>query len=217
MTETKPWLRQPNESPKIYETFQAYLNLSPQNRSLENAWKTVPKQSQNSPKTVPRFWKERCIKYHWVERVQAYDDHMTATYFLAEEEATIARARRKVLEREKIENLERELAELLLDEARAMLNYPRTQERIEEKYEDGRAKITILEPKKWSASNINKYIEVADKLLRLSANMHTDATRVDSNVVIDDAVNYILGIAKKSLPDSAYQVLLSALHPKSAP
>ena len=214
MNDRAMWLRLENESSSAYEAFTQYLYLEPRNRSLESAWKAVPKPSQNHPKTVPSHWKVWSSKFSWVERVELYDDHLAASRFLAEEEAVMSRALAKVLQREQIENLEVEIAGLLINEAREMLAYPRVRKKVEEKYEDGRAKITIIEPKKWTASSVSRYIELADKLLRLSVGMHTDATRVAMNVVLDDSMTFVLNAAQQALPSEMYEALLNALHPE---
>jgi hypothetical protein len=140
---------------------------------------------------------------------------LTAKRFFLEEEQVIARSRNKARERDRIEEIEKEIGDALVDKAREMLKWSHVRKTVVEKYGDGREKTITLEPKKWTAQSITRFIEVADKMLRLSAGMHTDITRVDSNVVIDDAVTFILNVAQRTIIESEYDKLLDALTPQT--
>lgn len=77
---THPWQRQPNETPKAYAAFAVYRDLGV-GRSIDKAYaatRAVQRQAdgKSASRRASRYWMEWSTKYHWVERVTAYDDHL---------------------------------------------------------------------------------------------------------------------------------------------
>ncbi len=212
---THSWFRVEGEGTQAFDAFQHYLFLEPRERSLDKAFEQS--QNQNGIKTVskkpkrrPNQWGVWSQKFKWVERAQAYDDHLAAAQFIGAQEVAMAQAKVRALERERITSLERELADALVERAREMLRQPVVR-KTAEKNEDGKIIGYIIEPMKWTARDIVSHIEAADKLYRLSVGLHTDSTRVDISTVLGDTTNYVLDVAAKTLPTEWYDQLESAL------
>jgi hypothetical protein len=210
MSERPQWFRLEGESPKAYEAFQHYLFMDSSIRTIDRAWRAARGQ-QDSSKRAPGAWTEWSSQNNWVARATAYDDHLTAQRFIAEQDEIVSRARKLALERDGHNTRIKELSQGLLGKAEEMLKWPVSRKRVEAQHEDGKPHITIIEPTKWKPSTIANYIQVADKVIRLSLGMHTDATRVDVNQVMDDAVQYFLGVAERTLEPEDYERLANAL------
>ncbi len=114
------------------------------------------------------------IRYDWVARVTRHDD---IVYTLEEE------ACRQKWEERRVEIRDREYdhAEMLIEKAIAMLQYPiREVERVTDVSDDGKTvHKTIVMPAKWSFSTPNQLLDLASKLSRLAAEMETDRKTLD--------------------------------------
>lgn len=205
-----PWFRLERETPKAYEAFQHYLFMDSSTRTIDRAWRAARGQ-QDSSKRAPGAWTEWSSRNDWVARAVAYDDHLTAQRFLAEQDEIVRNARKLALERDGHNQRVRELSQGLLEKASEMLKWPIARKKIEAEHPNGLPHVTIVEPSKWKPSTIANYVQVADKVIRLSLGLHTDATRVDVNQVLDDAVKYVLGVAERTLEPEDYERLASAL------
>jgi len=68
---TEPWERQPGESSKAFYAFTIYRDLGPK-RSLRRAAEIYYSGKSKVNLGQIEYWS---YKYHWVERVQAWDDY----------------------------------------------------------------------------------------------------------------------------------------------
>lgn len=148
------WERQPGETPKAYLAFQAYRDMGLGNRSVRRC----AKQLGYTAHTAIARW---MFKHDWVERVQAYDDFLDMERRSAVEDNERRRAI-EIAERNRVvDEGYTEVRELMLQKALAIWKWPL--ERVEhvETYEDGRPKITILRPARWS---FNTGVNIAERL-----------------------------------------------------
>ena len=67
----RPWERQPGETAKAFYAFTFYRDLGPLERSI-----TKVAQLYNAKKQLRALIARWSKKHSWVERAQAYDDHM---------------------------------------------------------------------------------------------------------------------------------------------
>jgi hypothetical protein len=161
------WEQQKKESAKAYEAFKTYLELGA-SRSLE-----MVSQKLGKSKTICDRWSRT---HQWVKRALAYDQHIAAIQEKAIEKEAVREAIDWHRERARIRSEALENGRLLVDKARQMLKFPIAQTVIE----DGR---TIIKPARWSMADAAKFVETADKLQRLAAEMETS----NSKVTIEDA------------------------------
>jgi hypothetical protein len=160
------WEQQKKESAKAYEAFKTYLELGA-SRSLE-----MVSQKLGKSKTICDRWSRT---HQWVKRALAYDQHIAAIQEKAIEKEAVREAIDWHRERARIRSEALENGKLLIDKARQMLKFPIAQTVIE----DGR---TIIKPARWTMADAAKFVETADKLQRLAAEMETS----NSKVVIED-------------------------------
>jgi hypothetical protein len=66
------WERQPGEPPKAYAAFCIYRDTDPSKRGYGACIKA---QNYNNPTSRLRVWAGWSSRYHWVERVAAYDKY----------------------------------------------------------------------------------------------------------------------------------------------
>ncbi|MFA5312949.1 MAG: hypothetical protein WC375_06515 [Methanomassiliicoccales archaeon] len=83
-----PWERQPDESPEAYRAFCVYRSLGTEKRSHEAVALTVCKRRKEGGGT-PGYIPAWSVKYHWVERATAYDDHLDEIRRNADEKAIV--------------------------------------------------------------------------------------------------------------------------------
>lgn len=77
------WNRLPLESAKAFAAFSVYRDMGAE-RSIDKAYAAYmtrePQQQldnkSTSAKRASRYWGEWSIKFRWVERARAYDDHL---------------------------------------------------------------------------------------------------------------------------------------------
>jgi len=69
----KPWERQPNETPRAFECFTAYLEMG-QGRTLSAVYRQKTGRTQAAKPAGS--WNGWYYRYNWQERAIAYDDHM---------------------------------------------------------------------------------------------------------------------------------------------
>jgi hypothetical protein len=81
--EKKPWERMEGESSFWYNRYKRFQGLGPkrtmlaaleQERCSSKAPKSTQKQEKPKPALVPGSWKAASIRWHWIERAQAYDE-----------------------------------------------------------------------------------------------------------------------------------------------
>ena len=186
MTTGQLWDRQPDESAKAYAAFTAYRDGGPQ-RSL----RATSKQLGRS-RSLLNAWSAR---YGWVHRAEAYDAAQRAISQAAYEQGLREEAARWAERQNEQRDEEWAMARSLMSKAGAMLRFPLATAR-QEVDDEGRV-ITIVNPAKWSMSDVPRMVDVAARLARLSANMAVpggastpDAVREE---VIQDA-DYIASV-----------------------
>jgi len=89
-------------------------------------------------------------------------------------------------------------------------------ERVEEVYEDGRAKsVTIVQPIKWALGDIARHRNLAAKLARLSAEMETERTRME--IVSDDDLDSAIATELARLAGASKEAVLRAAEGDAGP
>lgn len=205
MSDRPAWLRLPRESPQAYEAFQAYLFQPAAERSIDRAYLEAGGHRGGIKRASGR-WRLWSQEHRWLERAQAYDDHLAAKGFLAEEEAAARRARDRDARREQLEEREWKLANAALDKLEKMLEWPHARRRVEE---DGR--VTVLEPFKWNAASLARLLEAASRTGRLALDMDTDRKRVEVEAVAAEKIEAWLKRLEERLPAEDYARVLDAL------
>jgi hypothetical protein len=160
------WEQQKKESGKAFEAFSEFLQLG-SSRTKEEVSKRLSKSRQ-----IITRW---ASAHNWNRRALAYDQHIAAIQEKAIEKEAVREAIDWHRERARIRSEALENGKLLIDKARQMLKFPIAQTVIE----DGR---TIIKPARWTMADAAKFVETADKLQRLAAEMETS----NSKVVIED-------------------------------
>jgi hypothetical protein len=73
----KPWDQRETESAQAYAAFCIYLNLRPDVRTLDNAYRLHYEQKHGHPvghvKKAPGRWRKWSTDHNWQSRTQAYD------------------------------------------------------------------------------------------------------------------------------------------------
>lgn len=166
----KPWERIEGEHERAYVAFQAYLRqpIEGQGRSIRR----LHEDGFGAHKNLGTW----SSKFRWRERARLWDDYLA-------EEAAVAAAKEHAKnaakwERRRIVDAERSYAvsNKLRDVAEKMLKYPIKKKRVTAEYADGKPKVTIYEPAKWtmaSAATIAKLSEELAARARESA-LHDD-------------------------------------------
>lgn len=85
------WDRLPDESSKAHNAFLRYIRLPVESRSIDEAWRTSPKDRPNNAQIAPRHWQDWASKYNWVARVTAHDAYLSQREQAAEDEKWIKR------------------------------------------------------------------------------------------------------------------------------
>jgi len=163
------WLRRDDETAKAYAAASLYFEMGAK-RSLEAA-------AQKCIKNVSllRRWS---VKHQWLKRAKAYDAHLDAIAQKAIDKTAEKGAIDWQKERNRIRMEALQNSKLLVRKAIAMLNFPLVTKRV-------RGGITIVEPVRWSMTDAVKFVETADKLQRLAAEMETSNDKL--TIVDQDA------------------------------
>jgi hypothetical protein len=172
-----------------------YLELGA-NRSLDGAYRKA-RGLQTTTKRVAGRWQHWYELYQWKDRAEAYDQHLSLLEFQNAEESIKQKASAALARREEIRQQELELAQKLISRATEMLGFPLVEKTVEK---DG--KTVILKPADWSLSDIPRFVEVGDKLLRLSNDMETARVALEVDKAIDASLEEIFNVLEKILePD----------------
>jgi hypothetical protein len=201
-----PWFKLENEPIQAYESFQYYLFLPSDSRSIDTAYRACKGHTEGAKKASGQ-WTRYFSLYNWSERAKAYDEFIATQTLIQRQADVITEAQEKIKAREAQEMLEGNIAAQLLERVDEMLSWPLYEDTITETYEDGRAKTVIRKPVKWNFSNIGQGLEVWSKLSRLSLGMVTDKSQVDTTLLLDEAAKYFMKLASEALDSENYQKL----------
>lgn len=178
------WLRQPDESAQAYAAFCVYRDLGAE-RSLQE----VVRRCNKSVSILGR-WSSR---WEWVARARAYDEHQAALLEQEREQALKAKAeewaQRKITER----NREWEMAELLYQKGKDILDRP--------------VAARAIGPK--GLADVAAGLEKAAKLARLAAEMETDRQRLD--VAVQQEIEGALDLLRDNLSTEDYAKVVAIL------
>jgi hypothetical protein len=159
--ELKPWDRRPDESVQAYRALKSYLEMGDR-RSLVAVAHNQKKSSQQMS-----IWSS---KHDWVARCVDYDGHMGRLELERKEKVRAEYAEKS--ERRRLETAEAswDLGTRLFLKAQKMLEAPLyTEEITQEKYEDGRAKTTIVMiPAGWNAKTAAMFAKAASDLCQIA-------------------------------------------------
>jgi hypothetical protein len=75
VSDTFPWDRLPDEPKRWFTRFTAF-RLAGAGRTIESVWRNEPKRS--NAKRPSSTWAQRVKEFHWWDRAEAWDQHMTA-------------------------------------------------------------------------------------------------------------------------------------------
>lgn len=117
----QPWDRQSNESDKAYAAFLLYRDLPTETRSIDAAYdarKGRQRKGLRKESRAPGCWLGWSRKYHWVRRVNAWDDHQESIRQQAREKAVAQSEIDWVKRRELIVELEYAVGVSFLQQAR---------------------------------------------------------------------------------------------------
>lgn len=160
------WEQQAGESTKAHVAAQIYFRAG--------ATRSLASVAQQLSKSLPLI-KRWSRNHHWVERAQAYDQHMAEVEQRALEEEARAQAEQKAAEwiarLDELREKEWRAAQALIRRVETMLKFPIEAQEI--KHAAGQ-QITIVMPVKWRASDMAKLVLAASKLGRLATGAETD-------------------------------------------
>lgn len=160
----------PNESAKAFAAFREYCE-----QGAQRSHDAVSKKLRKSIALISRWSRT----YGWTKRVALYDHEQRELGKSADEKAAEAVALQRQQRKQAVQDSAWEMFEQLRNKAREMLAFPVGRREVREKHEDGKDKITIIEPTRWRFSDLAKMIEVADGLGRLANDMVTGGKRVE--------------------------------------
>lgn len=207
MTDQPPWHRLKNESSKAYHAFQTYVRMPTAERSIDGAYRSSNEQ-RSSAKSANGRWTAWSLQHRWVERANAYDDHMAAQSFLSDEAERARNAADRERRRAALEQREWELAWQALDKLEEMLAWPVKRERTEQV---AGSTVTIIEPFRWNAASLARLFEVASKTARLSLDMDIEKAKVAVEKITLEKLEAWLKRLEERLTPEEYARVLDAL------
>ena len=161
-----PLARAKNETRKANDALSAYYGLG-YGRSLSKLSQLYKETGKRTRSGTLAYWSGR---YDWQKRISAQSevDNAADRQFWAEQRRQIRQA-----------DLKASIA--LRDRAEQMRKFPLAQvEKVEKTYPDGRVKaVTIINPVRWSQSDLARFEKVASELARLAAEMEQTRAAVD--------------------------------------
>lgn len=179
--ERLPWERQKGETAAAFHNFALYRDLGP-HRSLSKA----ALDSTRSVKTL----KDQSAKYGWVERAEAYDDHVDAR--LREERET---------ERIRLERTHFGAGAAILGVALRRLNgAPAGMSQNGEPIEP----VERLDPNTLDAGDVARLLETGVRVQRISSGLPTDLVKGATAVAASDVVrmaNDLIEIASRFIDE----------------
>ncbi len=148
------WHRMEGEPDDDYAMFITYRDMP--KRSMRKLVAIVGM----SLKTIER----RALDWDWKARNQAWDDQVER----GREEARIAAQAEESAKWERRRQGDAEgnyqLAEQLRSLVVKLLKHPTTRKKVREKYADGREKVTIIEPAKWTVASLARGAKLVQEL-----------------------------------------------------
>lgn len=200
----KIWQQMPDETPRMYEYFRAYLDLGKE-RTILNAYRLV---SGRRDAKAPTGWVgELSGRYEWRKRVRAWEDFNAALEIEAEEQAL--RERRAVWAGRKADAAAKtwNRGQILEDIANELRNLPRVKKIVKKWVDafdrDGKP-IQIeteihFHPIRFSMKDIVTFFREADRMQRLATGENTEIVNItNSQTMREDQV----AKAKQALIDA---------------
>jgi len=172
----EPWKPMPDETAREYFCFKAYLDMG--------AGRTL--QALSDAAGLPmRTLKALEVQRGWVERVKAWDTHVLELEFESREHAIQENGVNWEARRTKIREEAYASSLMLIEKARGMLSFPLEQEtETHEERENGDGTVTtviniVRAPAKWTLKDAATFLDTADKMQRLAADMSTSNANVN--------------------------------------
>lgn len=159
--------RRPKETANAYAAFKAYCAMGP-DRAIEKL--AISGKLKVKGRSTMLDWSRM---NDWVARAAAWDADQDEKARRAQDEAMKAEAAVWAKRQHQVRQSSWEMAQLLIEKAKAMLEYPLAKRTVE----DGGATIHV-HPQKFTIGQAGKMIEVADKLQRLAAGLNTEKTEI---------------------------------------
>lgn len=165
------WEQQPGEPAFWFSRFQRFLLMGP-GRNLTALSNAVRADEGKPPLACPTGgFSRNAPLWGWKDRAELFDKYQEFIDLNKWE-----------LRRDDVREREWSVGNKLLQKAAEMLEFPTSYQHVknEKKFTSDDGKTTIIhqnitiEPGKWFFSDVPKMLDVASKLLRLSANLETD-------------------------------------------
>lgn len=171
----QPWEQQPDESAQAFAAFKLYRDAGA-SRSVDAAYR-ASKGLQESIKRAPGRWREWSLVFDWAHRASVYDEYLDGIEQAAREKAAGEQAEKLAAERAQLKRTEFSLAQLLIEKAKTMIEFPLVRTVVEEKRDKAGNVIsqTIINPAKWSFRDVVRMFEMGSKLARLGLDLKPTA------------------------------------------
>lgn len=186
----QPWHKLPEENFLQYRLFLHYLELIPEERTFLK----VEEETGYEEKKIRKF----ANKFHWNDRVTAYDEHVRLLQEQQYEKTLQRDAINAAHQRSRYRDKEQTLAKRLIATAEQMLSAPLYESTVDQvQIINGQEVVThmTVKPARWTMDTPRRYIQAAAELMRLNLEMET--ARI--GVVNKKDPNYNLQMARASL------------------
>jgi len=169
----KPWHRRPDETDAQFSAFRGYLALGNERSILESYRRYSGIEGATQAGGTYLEW---VSKNEWIKRVTFFDQWQGVVEDTAFERGAAVEQKKIAMRRAKANDTAWDMATKLIEKAKEILALPIVEERIEK---DG--KVIVQVPVKVRMSDAARMIEIADKLARLTSDLHTELVSFDLN------------------------------------
>lgn len=160
----KEYEQQPGESARAFAAFRRYLEAGPE-RSIR---KLGRKTGRN--KATFEVWS---VKWHWVERVRAWEAEAAERVRIAEIARSNQDAEKWADRRAKVKEDEFKLGQDLLARARKMLDHPLM---VSKRVKKGGKVTVIIRPANWTTADLARIATTGAALVRNSTGLNDTAS-----------------------------------------
>jgi hypothetical protein len=200
----QPWEQQPGESAQAYRGFRQYLEMSPTERSVRDAYRQV--YGKPTATQAAGFFSAWAIGNRWRARAQEWDAAQARIEHEARMKEAAANAAKWARRREQIAEEDFNDAQRLRERVRDIMALPLTAQTLTDTQEspDGRTVIHNyhIEPLKVRAADAAQMLRLASERQRLAAEM---ATEIVETVTPEGQAAARLAEARKAYEDGLAQ------------
>ena len=153
-TPSQAWGKLPNESGRAYAAFCGYRDLGAE-RSIDGAYRAH--RGASATVRAPGRWFQWSTRFAWVERAEAFDDHLASLDMARKQQAAEREAAQWAERRRLLRDRRWQVAQALLDKAESILRLPLVRTRLA----DG---VTIVEPLGVRVADAARLGQIANEL-----------------------------------------------------